>query len=103
MVAKAWARVIIFSLSSGLVTAAIGLSFMLYLIVAAQDNIDDVCTVTEVGQGLLPYGDEGGCDPRWPIWGIAFLAYGALGAIPVALVGGVLVLAAAHGARHERR
>ena len=80
-----------------------GLSFMLYLIVAAQDNIDDVCTVTEVGQGLLPYGDEGGCDPRWLIWGIAALAYGALGAVPVALLGSVLVLAAAHGARHDKK
>lgn len=103
MVAKAWKRVIVFSLSSGLVTAALGLSFMLYLIVAAQDNIDDVCTVTDVGQGLLPYGDEGGCDPRWLIWGIAFLAYGALGAVPVALVGGVLVLATAQGARHDKK
>ena len=103
MVAKAWKRVIAFSLSSGLATAALGLSFMLYLVMAAQDNIDDVCTVTEVGEGLLPYGDEGGCDPRWLIWGIAFLAYGALGAVPVALFGSVLALAAAHGARHERR
>jgi hypothetical protein len=103
MVAKAWKRVIIFSLSSGLVTATMGLSFMLYLIVAAQDNIEDVCTVTEVGQGLLPYGDEGGCDPRWLIWGIAFLAYGALGAVPVALFGSVLVLAAAHGARYDKK
>lgn len=92
---KAWKRVVVFSLSAGLVTATLGMSFLLYLIIAAQDNIEDICTVTEVGQGLLPYGDEGGCDPRWLVWGIAFLFYGGMGALPVAAIGTALVLAAA--------
>lgn len=90
---KAWKRVIVFSLSAGLVTATLGLSFLLYLIIAAEGNVEDICTMTEVGQGLLPYGDEGGCDPRWAMWGIAFLFYGGMGALPAAGIGIVVVLA----------
>ncbi|WP_374304466.1 hypothetical protein [Ferrovibrio sp.] len=90
---KPWRWVGISSLACALVAGLLWQAFLLYLIIAAQDNIEDVCTVTEVGQGLLPYGDEGGCDPRWLVWGLFFLIYAGMGGLPVAAIGTVLVLA----------
>lgn len=92
---KSWRWVAISSLASGLAAGLLWQAFLLYLIIAAQDNIEDVCTVTEVGQGLLPYGDEGGCDPRWLVWGLFFLIYAGMGGLPVAAIGAAFVLAAA--------
>ncbi len=90
---KPWRLVAVSSLSAGLVTGLLGMAFLLYLIIAAEDNPDDLCEMTEIGQGLLPYGNEAGCNPRWMMWGIAFLYYAGLGALPVGGVGIILALA----------
>jgi len=90
---KPWRLVAVSSLSAGLVTGMLGMAFLLYIIIAAEDNPDDLCDMTEIGQGLLPYGNEGGCNPRWLMWGIAFFYYAGLGALPVGAVGIILALA----------
>jgi hypothetical protein len=89
---KPWRLVAVSSLSAGLVTGLLGIAFLLYLIIAAEDNPGDLCEMTEIGQGLLPYGNEGGCNPRWLMWGIAFLYYAGIGALPVGAVGIILAL-----------
>lgn len=89
---KPWRWVAIYSLASGLVMGLLGMAFILYLIVAAEDNPDDLCEMTEIGEGLLPYGSEGGCNPYWLMWGIAFLYYASLGMLPVAGIGTIVVL-----------
>lgn len=93
MNSKPWWWVAISGLAGGLVTGVLGTAFSLYMVIAAEANVEDICTMTEVGQGLLPYGDEGGCDPRWLIWGLEFLVFGSMGALPVAGIGIILVLA----------
>lgn len=93
MTVKPWRWVAVSSLAAGLVTGLLGIAFLLYLIIAAEDNPDDLCEMTEIGQGLLPYGDEAGCDPRWLMWAIAFFYYAGIGALPVGAVGSILALA----------
>jgi hypothetical protein len=95
MSTRAWRRVGISTLVAGLVTGTLGIAFLLYLLLNAQDDMSDLCDMTEVGEGLLPFGDEGGCNPRWFIWLLAFAFYGiAYGAVPVGLFGSVIAIAA---------
>lgn len=93
MNSKPWRWVAISGLAGGLVAGLLGLTFILYVIIAAEGRVDDFCEMTEIGEGLLPYGDEGGCDPNWAMWRIAFLYFGGMGALPVAGAGIILVLA----------
>ncbi len=92
---KPWRWVGISSLACALVTGLLWQAFLLYMIIAAEGRVDDFCEVTEIGEGLLPYGAEGGCNPYWLIWGLFFLIYAGMGGLPVAAIGAVLVLAAA--------
>lgn len=76
---KPWRWVGISSLACALVAGLLWQAFLLYMIIAAEGRVDDFCEMTEIGEGLLPYGDEGGCDPRWLVWGLFFLIYAGKG------------------------
>lgn len=93
MNSKPWQWVAISTLVGGLVTGLLGMAFILYIILAAEGDADDFCEMTEIGEGLLPYGNEGGCNPHWLMWGIAFFYYAVLGALPVGGISIVVVLA----------
>lgn len=101
MVGVRWRRLFRISAYAGLFTGALGIAFLLYLLLAAQDDMSDLCDMTEVGQGLLPFGNEGGCNPRWLVWLLAFIVSAAFGALPILLIGTILLLAAAHGDRRH--
>lgn len=99
MAGARWRKLFRISAYAGSFTGLLGIAFLLYLLLNAENDMSDLCAVTEVGQGLLPFGNEGGCNPYWGAWLLAFVVYAAFGALPILVIGGVFLLAAAHGDR----